>query len=856
MTADLTRRTRSNLAGLFARLARDTAGNTLMIVAASLLPLMGIIGGGIDIGRAYLSETRLQDACDAGVLAARKRLGTEGVTDGTIPNDAELAGERFFNLNFQQGAYGSKSRTFAMTLDEDLAINGSASVAVPTTLMKIFGFGDIPVNVTCQAQLNMANTDVMMVLDVTGSMADTNPGDSTSKIEALKATVRNFYSQLSAAAPSSTRLRFGFVPYSTNVNVGSLLQDSWVNTSWNYQSREQVKETGPLTTTSYARNWIYKSGTIGAASVLSTYAATYHAAVAGYTYTNAYEQVVTVPPKAAYYTCDTATPAGDYSQVDKKLSTTTEPFAGPPTGTRKIETYERTQNGTYTWTALSGSTCTVYSQVYNAYVRTYEWVTDPYQTTVNKWRYDQLPKDVSNWRSETTGCMEERSTYEIDDYNHIDLSRALDLDIDLVPTADAKTKWSPMYPSIIYERAMKYDGSGSFSPGQKVTADEYMNPATLGTAACPPAARKLAPITASQLDAYLATLKPNGSTYHDIGMIWGGAADLADRPVRLGERRRQLDAAEHAPPDLPHRRRDRAARHRLLIVRRRAARPATLEPQVQADPDADRREALHRGLQRGEEEEHHRVGDLVRHLGQPGHAGLRRRRPLFRRRRHRRARRSLRYDRQAHGRAQGDQVSAPAAVRPLAGLAHDTRGVTAVEFAIIAPALLIILLGTFDIGYNLYAASVLEGATQKAARDSTIEGAETKGVAIDDAVTAAVHRVVPSAAVTFSRSAYRDYSDIHKPEDYTDVDKDGACDNGEPFEDVNANGVWDTDRGSDTMGGARDAVLYTVTVSYRRIFPLMHLLGLPEVVTAQSETVLRNQPYGTQNQTVTIGKCG
>jgi len=149
----------------------------------------------------------------------------------------------------------------------------------------------------------------------------------------------------------------------------------------------------------------------------------------------------------------------------------------------------------------------------------------------------------------------------------------------------------------------------------------------------------------------------------------------------------------------------------------------------------------------------------------------------------------------------------------------------------------------------------VKGATQKAARDSTIEGAETKGVAIDDTVTAAVHRVVPSATVSFTRSAYRDYSDIHKPEDYTDVDKDGACDNGEPFEDVNGNGVWDADRGADTMGGARDAVLYTVTISYQRIFPVMHLLGLPEIVTAQSKTVLRNQPYGTQKQTVTIGKC-
>ena len=41
---------------------------------------------------------------------------------------------------------------------------------------------------------------------------------------------------------------------------------------------------------------------------------------------------------------------------------------------------------------------------------------------------------------------------------------------------------------------------------------------------------------------------------------------------------------------------------------------------------------------------------------------------------------------------------------------------------------------------------------------------------------------------------------------------------GEPFEDANANGTWDEDRGSDGQGGARDAVLYVVSVSYRRAF--------------------------------------
>ena len=188
-------------------------------------------------------------------------------------------------------------------------------------------------------------------------------------------------------------------------------------------------------------------------------------------------------------------------------------------------------------------------------------------------------------------------------------------------------------------------------------------------------------------------------------------------------------------------------------------------------------------------------------------------------------------------------------------LGRDERGVTATEFALIAPALLMVLLGVFDTGYNLYTAAVLDGAAQKAARDSTIEGAETKGLAIDDRVSAAVHHVVPNAEVTFDRRAYRDYSDIHQPEDYTDVDKDGACDHGEPFEDVNGNGVWDSDRGTDTMGGARDAVLYTVTVSYPRAFPLMHLLGLPDRVISKSQTVLRNQPYGAQNKTVTVGQC-
>src|SRR5688572_27400998 len=231
--------------GFLGRLLRDSAGNTLMLVGAALFPLLAMVGGGLDMSRGYLSQSRLQQACDAGVLAARKRLGTEAAVTGIIPDEAALAGQRFFNLNFGEGAYGTVDRTFEMTLEDDYSISGKATVSVPTTLMYIFGHTDMPVAVDCQAQLDMANTDIMMVLDVTLSMTQVNPGDSVPRIQALKTTVEDFYAQMAAATSASTRLRFGFVPYSSNVNVGHLLQDDWVNTNWAYQSREPHNQIGP-----------------------------------------------------------------------------------------------------------------------------------------------------------------------------------------------------------------------------------------------------------------------------------------------------------------------------------------------------------------------------------------------------------------------------------------------------------------------------------------------------------------------------------------------------------------------------------------------------------------------------------
>ncbi len=188
-------------------------------------------------------------------------------------------------------------------------------------------------------------------------------------------------------------------------------------------------------------------------------------------------------------------------------------------------------------------------------------------------------------------------------------------------------------------------------------------------------------------------------------------------------------------------------------------------------------------------------------------------------------------------------------------LRRDTSGATLVEFALVSPVLLLMLLGMFDMSYNYYVQAQLQGAVQAAARHSSIEGAEFRAAAIDANVTKAVRHLVPSASVDFSRKSYTTFSDVARPEDFSDVDGDGICGGGEPFEDGNGNGTWDEDRGLSGTGGARDAVLYVVDIRYPRPFNVGGFINLPDHVTMQAATVLRNQPYQDQVVASRVGNC-
>jgi Flp pilus assembly pilin Flp len=179
---------------------------------------------------------------------------------------------------------------------------------------------------------------------------------------------------------------------------------------------------------------------------------------------------------------------------------------------------------------------------------------------------------------------------------------------------------------------------------------------------------------------------------------------------------------------------------------------------------------------------------------------------------------------------------------------HCERGATMVEFALVAPVLILMIMGVFDLAHQYYATAVLQGAMQKAARDSTLETGSDRAAALDAYVSRNVRTITGANSVfTPQRLNYANFSDVGDPENFTDAPPLNAkYDLGECYEDLNGNGKWDSDLGKAGQGGAQDAVLYRMTVTYPRLFPLSSLIGLSENQTIVANTVLRNQPFGDQ----------
>jgi Flp pilus assembly protein TadG len=520
--------------GMLGRLRQDVAGNTLAMMGIALIPLLFIAGSAVDTARLYMVKTRLQQACDAGALADRRFMLS--TSDPALDSAATIQANAFFSNNFKLGLFGTKSRTFTPSKTSDNQVAGTATAVVPMTLTGMMGFGDQSLTVTCEARYDVADTDIMFVLDTTGSMACTTadgtggcsqspysyirPGNPTapgyggttayavqeksaSKIAGLRQAVIDFYKTLKAAVDPSTHLRYGFVTYTSTVNAGyaiTALSPDYIVDRWTYDSRGD-----PYDINNGASSYVDKTGL----------AKTDCNAFAGRT------------PASGYTTSGTA------SSV------------------------------TVTWTASSKNsstgTCRVTSQPLGM-----GWTYKQVRHDTSQYKLGNTvidPSKINGATSRWAGCLEERLTKKT---LPIDLKNLpADLDPDLVPTNE-DTKWRPMWPDAIYYRGNKTSATSSGNStdpyGDYIAPDDkdyalaaytpmnfYFNIAN-GWVSCGKPVQRLATLSEGDVRAYVSAIDfvPQGGTYHDTGMIWGTrllsptglfAADTAAWPGRNAPQR-------------------------------------------------------------------------------------------------------------------------------------------------------------------------------------------------------------------------------------------------------------------------------------------------------------------------------
>jgi len=191
-------------------------------------------------------------------------------------------------------------------------------------------------------------------------------------------------------------------------------------------------------------------------------------------------------------------------------------------------------------------------------------------------------------------------------------------------------------------------------------------------------------------------------------------------------------------------------------------------------------------------------------------------------------------------------------IRAGAHCLRDQRGVAAVEFAILFPALALITLGAIELGIAMFAQHTLESAAFDASRvgktgfaaNGNFNDQLARELAMHTALNRRVGALFDTQRIAISTKSYAQFSDIGQPEPFMDANANGTRDNGENFTDVNANGQYDTDMGVSNLGQAKSVVVYTISYPWTVTTPgLSHLLGENGVMNLSARAVVLNEPF-------------
>jgi Flp pilus assembly protein TadG len=188
---------------------KANSGNIAVTFALATLPIVGTVGFAVDYGHANAVKASMQAALDSTALMLAKDAAT--VSSAQLQTNATNYFKALFTRPEATGI--SISATYTTSGGSKIVVNGSANV--PTTFLGIIGTNNIAVNGSSTTAWGSTRLRVALVLDNTGSMAESG------KMTALKSATQNLLTQLQGAASTNGDVYVSIIPFTTVVNIGS-----------------------------------------------------------------------------------------------------------------------------------------------------------------------------------------------------------------------------------------------------------------------------------------------------------------------------------------------------------------------------------------------------------------------------------------------------------------------------------------------------------------------------------------------------------------------------------------------------------------------------------------------------------
>ena len=190
--------------------ARGARGGLAVWGAFMFVPLLGFMGLGVDGARGYLLRARLSQALDSAGLAAGKWSANTA--------KAEEEAVMTFKANFPEGYLGAAVNGPAIAFNGfNDVVTVSATAVLPTYFVHLLGVPTFTVGANTEVMRKTVYMDVVMSLDVSGSMDEYISG--VKKIDAARTAAHTLTDSLFGASETKEFLKMGMITWNSNARI-------------------------------------------------------------------------------------------------------------------------------------------------------------------------------------------------------------------------------------------------------------------------------------------------------------------------------------------------------------------------------------------------------------------------------------------------------------------------------------------------------------------------------------------------------------------------------------------------------------------------------------------------------------